>query len=645
VMKTLGRKNQLSFLFALQSTRSDTPNLFEFLDTTQTLGINFNANWRHSFTPRLFSTFGYQFSRLATRITPYFENRQNVSGNAGISGNNQEPVNWGPPSLNFSGGTSGLADGLPSHTRNQTSAVSVDNFWGHRGHNVTFGGDFRRQEFNLLSQQDPRGAFTFNGTAAGSDLAGFLLGVPDTSSIAFGNADKYFRSSIYEAYVNDDWRLSPSLTLNLGVRWEYWSPLTEKYGRLVNLEIAPGFSAENPVVAADALIHPDKRAIQPRAAFAWRPFAASSLVVRGGYGVYYNTSMYFPLATQMAQQFPLSKSLSVQNSPNNPLTLANGFNASPTITPNTFAVDPNFRLGYSQNWQLSVQRDLPGALVLSVMYLGGKGTRGEQIFLPNTYPAGAINPCPACPTGFEYVTSNGNSTREAGQIQLRRRLRSGLTGSLQYTYSKSIDDAALGGRNQGTAVIAQNWLDLSAERGLSNFDQRHLLNAQIQYTTGMGLAGGTLLSGRKGALFKEWTFGSQITAGTGLPLTPIYLTAVKGTGVTGSIRPDYTGAPVYAAPPAHFLNPDAYTLPPSDEWGDVGRNSITGPKQFSLNASLGRVFQMTDRLSLDFRVDATNALNNVTYPNWNTTVSSAQFGLPTTVNAMRSLQTTVRLRF
>jgi hypothetical protein len=228
---------------------------------------------------------------------------------------------------------------------------------------------------------------------------------------------------------------------------------------------------------------------------------------------------------------------------------------------------------------------------------------------------------------------------------LRRRLRSGLTGSLQYTYSKSIDDAALGGRNQGTAVIAQNWLDLSAERSLSNFDQRQLLNAQIQYTTGMGLAGGTLLSGWKGALFKEWTFGSQITAGSGLPLTPIYLTAVKGTGVTGSIRPDYTGEPVYAAPPAHFLNPAAYTLPPSDEWGDVGRNTITGPKQFTLNASLGRVFQMTDRLSLDFRVDATNALNNVTYPNWNTTVSSAQFGLPTSANAMRSLQTTVRLRF
>ncbi len=87
------------------------------------------------------------------------------------------------------------------------------------------------------------------------------------------------------------------------------------------------------------------------------------MVVRAGYGVYYNTSVYQSIAMQMAQQSPLSKSLSVQNSAANPLTLANGFNASPDITTNTFAIDPNFRVGYAQNWQVSVQRDLPGSLV------------------------------------------------------------------------------------------------------------------------------------------------------------------------------------------------------------------------------------------------------------------------------------------
>ena len=98
----------------------------------------------------------------------------------------------------------------------------------------------------------------------------------------------------------------------------------------------------------------------------------------------------------------------------NPFTLANGFNVSPSNIPNTFAIDPNFRVGYAQNWQLSVQRDLPGSLQMMATYLGIKGTRGLQEFLPNTFPIGAVNPCPVCPAGYVYLASNGNSTREAG---------------------------------------------------------------------------------------------------------------------------------------------------------------------------------------------------------------------------------------
>jgi hypothetical protein len=111
-----------------------------------------------------------------------------------------------------------------------------------------------------------------------------------------------------------------------------------------------------------------------------------------------------------------------------------------------------------QTWQLSVQRDMPAALVMTATYLGSKGTRGVQQFLPNTYPVGAANPCPACPAGFTYMASNGNSTRQSGQIQLRHRLQGGFTANLQYTFSKAIDDAALVGWGQGGSVIAQNWL-------------------------------------------------------------------------------------------------------------------------------------------------------------------------------------------
>ena len=293
------------------------------------------------------------------------------------------------------------------------------------------------------------------------------------------------------------------------------------------------------------------------------------MVVRASYGVYYDTSVYQTIANQMAQQSPLSKSLRVQNSPGTPLTLANGFIGDPNITANTFAVDPNFRVGYAQNWQASVQRDLPFALQMVATYLGIKGTRSQQQFLPNTFPTGAFDPCPACPSGFTYLTSNGNSIRHAGTDPTAppaaKRLHRGAAVHL-----REIDRRCrVGRRGQGGSLIAQDWLNLSAERGLSNFDQRHVLSFTMQYTTGMGLRGGSLLSGWRGAAFKEWTASTQINAGSGLPLTPVYQAAVQGTGVTGSIRPDYTGASVYDAPSGLFLNPAAYAAPPSTASGEM----------------------------------------------------------------------------
>jgi len=651
------KKNQFSGTFGMQSTRTDNTNLFGFLDTGRSLGSNTQLNWRHQFTQRAFVNFGVQFSRFSSKNVPFFANTRNISGLAGISGNNQDPLNWGPPALTFASGISPLSDVQYSSIHNQTSGVSADALWNHGRHNITYGADFKRMQFNSLGQQEPRGTFTFTGQSAGSDFAGFLLGVPDTSSIAFGNADKYFRSSSYDAYVTDDWRMRSSLTLNIGVRWEYNAPITELYGRLVNLDVTRGFTGVAPVLGLSptgsltgqgyptSLVHPDKNNIAPRIGLSWRPFSASSMVVRAGYGVYFDTSVYQTIATQMAQQSPLSKSLKVQNSATTPLTLANGFIGSPNITANTFAIDPYFRVGYAQNWQVSVQRDLPSALQMVATYLGIKGTRAQQQFLPNTFPAGAVNPCLTCPSGYAYLTSNGNSTRHAGLFQLRRRLRSGFTAELQYTFSKSIDDASLGGRGQGGNLIAQDWLNVSGERSLSNFDQRHVVSFTMQYTTGMGLRGGSLLSGWRGAVFKEWTASTQINAGTGLPLTPVYLASVRGTGVTGSIRPDYTGKSVYDAPSGLFLNPAAYAAPAPGKWGNAGRNTITGPDQFTLNASMARTFRLNDKYSADVRIDAANALNHPTFPSWGTVISSAQFGLQSQANAMRSVQTTVRVRF
>jgi hypothetical protein len=154
-----------------------------------------------------------------------------------------------------------------------------------------------------------------------------------------------------------------------------------------------------------------------------------------------------------------------------------------------------------------------------------------------------------------------------------------------------------------------------------------------------------MLTGMRGRLFNGWTVTSQLTAGSGLPLTPVYLTSVAGTGVTGTLRPDVVSVSTDSAPAGVFLNPSAYAAPAPGRWGNAGRNSITGPRQFTFDAGLGRSFLWGDRLTLDWRINATNALNRVTYANVNTIVGSPQFGLPTLANPMRKVQSSLRVRF
>jgi hypothetical protein len=687
-----GRRDQVYGGFAFRSIRSDGENLFHFRDVTNTLGIDTNVNWSHRFPHQILLETGYRFTRLRTQIRPYFQGRQNISGDAGISGNEQSPANWGPPDLAFSSGISALSDAQSAFNRNRTDALSIAATWIHRRHTVTFGGDLRRQEFNQFSQLNARGAFTFTGAATqgagstGSDLADFLLGVPDTSKIAYGNADKYFRQTVYDLFVNDDWRIRPELTISTGFRWDYGAPMTELKGRLVNLDIARGFTAIAPVLGSNptgpvtgtiypsSLIRPDKRKFEPRLGIAWRPLPTVALVIRAGYGIYVDTSVYLSAAQYMSQQSPLSKSLNVSNSATCPLTLANGFRDCAGTTANTFAIDPNFRVGYAQNWKLSVQQDLPGSLVLTASYLGTKGTRGPQEFLPNTYAPGATAFCATCPRGFTYRTSNGNSIRHAADVQLRRRLRAGLTATLSYVYAKSIDnDSMLGGSGYASssssssssssqsagssggssassstpaaATTAQDWLDLRAERSRSSFDQRHLMKFTVQYTTGMGLHGGSFFTGRRGTLLKQWTIASELSAGSGLPQTPIFNTAVPETGVTGTVRPNLTGANIYGGSGGYYLNSAAFSAPAAGRWGSAGRYSLEGPGALTVDSSLSRNFRLRDPLSLDVRVDATNALNHVVYTGWNTVINSTTFGLPANTKAMRSLQISGRLRF
>jgi hypothetical protein len=656
--------------FAHDSSRSDNTNIFSFRDRMNTLGTRAGIGWNDWFQRLgMYSNARYDFSRRRNTLAPYFANLANISGDAGIGGNDQAPSNWGPPSLNFNSGFSSLSDGISSNNRTRMDAVTFElGKWG-KIHNIRLGGDVKKLEFNYDSQQNPRGAFTFTGAATagaaasaagGSDLADFLLGIPDTSSIAYGNADKYLRQTEYALYFDDDWRPLQNLSFSLGLRWEYSAPITELFGRLVNLDVASNFSAVAPVVGSNpigsltgthypaSLINPDYSMIEPRVGLSWRPLPASTLVIRASYGKYANTSVYPSIVTQMMQQAPLSKSLSVQNSASCPLTLANGFVPCAATTEDTFGIDPNFRVGYAQIWKLQVQYDLPLALQVTTTYLGTKGTHGAQEILPNSYPLGVANPCPTCLAGFVYESSGGNSTRHAGEVILRRRMRSGFGATADYTFAKSIDDDAyLGGQGQSVSAttIAQNWKDPHGERSLSAFDQRQLLKLQMQYTSGMGIGGGTLLGGWRGRALKEWTVLFTLKSGSGFPETPIYPAAVPGTGFTNILRPNLTGASIYTNNANARLNAAAYTPPTAGLWGNAGRYSITGPSQFSFDSSLARTFRGYKNTSLDFKVVSVNLLNKVTYTSWDNNISDLQFGLPESANSMRSVQFQMILRF
>ena len=215
----------------------------------------------------------------------------------------------------------------------------------------------------------------------------------------------------------------------------------------------------------------------------------SSLVVRGGYGIYRNQSVYQSIAMLLAQQPPLSTTASAADVRGAAADAGDRLSDACRRRRSTRSrVDPAFRVGSAHNWQASVQRDLPSSLTVIATYLGSRGTHLMQEFLPNTYPVGAVNPCPTCPSGFVYLTSNGTSLRNAGQVQLRRRLRNGFTASGQYTLAKATDNAtAFGGASLAGSAIAQDWRDLDAEQAPSNFDQRHQFTAQAQYTTGAGI--------------------------------------------------------------------------------------------------------------------------------------------------------------
>ncbi|MBI3693377.1 MAG: TonB-dependent receptor, partial [Acidobacteria bacterium] len=671
---TLSRRDSFSFNLNLQTRDANPSQIYGFRDETDGRGFNSMLAWTHTLGPKLLNRLGLNFSRNRSNTAPFFAFGRNVAGELGIAGTSSDPINYGPPNLSFTN-FGGLTDASPLLRRDQTTSVS-DAVTVVRGrHNVTTGGEYRRMQLNTRTDQNARGTFTFSGLATsgfdaqgqplpatGYDFADFLFGLAQASSIRFGSANTYFRGTVYNAFAQDDFRVRSNLTINLGLRYEFFTPLHEKYGRMANLDVAPGFTGVAVVTPGgagpysgafpDGLVNPDKNNFSPRIGIAWRPFAKSHFQVRAGYGLFYNGSIYTQFPSRLASQPPFANTATLTTSLVRPLTLENGFAPGPTaqIT-NTYAVDRGYRVGYAQTWNFSIQQELPHSLIMELGYLGTKGTKLDIQRLPNRAAPGS--PLTAeqrrqigNAVGFTFDSSEGNSIYHAAQVRLTRRFRKGISANAFYTFAKSIDNASTFGG--GGAVVAQNDKDLAAERGLSSFDQRHTLNLFYILSSPVGpnlyfMRGG----GRLADLLKDWNLSGGMTAGSGTPFTARVLGNLSNSGGTGSVgsgRADATGAPVDSG--GGFFNTAAFTIPPAARFGDAGRNTIPGPGLLSFNLSFGRSFRVGDeRRRLEFRVDSQNFTNHVSFSGLATVVNASNYGLATSTRPMRQVNVTLRFRF
>ena len=669
LQRSVTAKDRLALNFQYQRRDGTTPQPFGYSDDTNGYGLNAQIQWTRNLTAKSVLTTQIRFNRNYSQIIPYFSLVPNPVAQL-IAGGSTDPLNAGPPTLNFTNFAS-LSDSNPTLNRNQSQGVSQSVSWLHGLHSFSFGYGYTRADQSARTSTNGRGTLNFTGLATsqinssgqavagtGYDLADLLLGLPQSSSIQYSEKANYFLQNQWNLYLQDQWKMKPNLTLILGVRYEYFAPFSEKYGQAANLDIAPGFtnvaqvtpSLSGPYTGTfpSGLINPDRNNWSPRLAVAWKlPWFKKSTLFRAGYGIYYNGQAYTQFTNILAQQPPIAQAISTNSSPSleNPFDVGVGTTAK--LITNTFAVDRQYRTPYAGTWNASLQRDLPGGFFMELGYLGTKGTRLDVRTTPNQGAALTLTQRTQLgnAVGFVFDQSEGNSIFHSGHIRLVRRFNHGISLNSFYQYAKSIDDSSTFGGTGNT--VAQNWLDFAAERGLSSFDVRHQLSANFVWTSPVAGPGNHMAGDSKlGRLLKDWQISGGITAQTGNPLTARVLgnsQQLAQTSGSGSGRANSTGESIDSG--AGFFNLNAFATPPTGTYGDAGRNTIPGPGTFNLNVAFARSFTFKERRRVEFRVESNNTLNHINYTSYYTVVNSVNYGLPSTAGATRTLDAVLRFRF
>jgi hypothetical protein len=501
----------------------------------------------------------------------------------------------------------------------------LDNFtWLKGRHTFKFGGEFRRASIRNFNDNLERGIYQFTaGVGLSSDpvvdaLANFYTGgTQDTTfccafvSVEAGNTQRTTYNNGFSFFAQDDYRLSSKLTVNFGLRWEYFGPLSEKNNLLSNL----GRDGNLAMVGTDGLnglYNRDLRDFAPRLGFAWHPL--NNTVVRAGYGIYFD---YVPQDLLIANfttsagvatnpigpqaVLPLSFDSSAFNGTSPGAPILNGV-ASPPYS--IFVTPRNFHSPYTQNWNLNVQQKLAENASFEARYVGSKGTKLVRLTDLNEPNAGGSRTNPKY-SAIDELTPSSSSRYNALQAIGRIQNTHGISGFAAYVWSKSIDDASDGIDFVPGVAFPQDPGNLAAERGPSIFDTRHRFTTAINYELPSWVALRKFGSG--------WELNTIVSVQSGRPI-PIATSTDTSARFYFNQRPNLVPGvdPILThwSPSTGYLNPLAFVQPAFGTFGNLGRNSIYGPALRNVDFSITKNTRLTERVNLQLRAEFFNIFNH-----------------------------------
>lgn len=646
--------------------------------------------WTRAFSPSLINNVKLGFNRLRAVDGVYNEGVRDIVGELGIEGISRDPLNWGFP--NLSTGSVTIVNDSANRPTNQRDSVYqlIDDATLIRGrHSLSFGGEFRRVGFNFRQANPSRGQFRFTGAFtrgpnantpvanSGLELADFLLGDPQQATRIEGVPQSYLRSNYQALFIGDNVRLTRRLTLIAGLRWDYFAPPTELRDNYYNLDFSTLPAAPRLVRVGVGSSSLPERGVQanianfaPRLGFAFQVNA--NTVLRSAYGIYNVQeigAIYYNLVrngvrTEVNDSSPLTPQLEFASAFTRP-----AFSA----TPSYYYIDPNALTPYVQQWNFSVQRELPMHMVLETLYAGAKGThlfRYRTFNTPfqtetgaNLSPrAGNIQQLRTFPAlgPISALETSASSIYHSLQVRLEKRFSAGVSFVNSFTWSKSIDDADIPVSDVYQNAGAQDERNLRAERGRSFFDVGKRFSSAVILEPPVGVGRMWANRGLLGHIAGPWRISSLLTAQDGYPQNPYNFgssatlgTVQRANVVPGQklvLAPEERAAlpvtPQRPRPDLQYYNPSALTTAPTYELGTAGRNILPTPGSLTVDLALYRIFAMPwEGHNLSFRADLLNALNIVNYGIPTATPWAANFGILTSVNGMRTVTLSLKYAF